>query len=71
MIIYRINVLSFFDEILSDKSYYLDIEYNPTLIKSKGETDRFLSRENAYKIVNNYWEDTPLNNYLGYLIIPD
>lgn len=69
IIIYRINVLGFGGQIISDKIYDLDTIYCPILLKNKNPEDIFLSREEAYKIVNNYWEDTVINKYLGYLII--
>ncbi|PJI06558.1 MULTISPECIES: hypothetical protein [Clostridium] len=66
IVICKVATLAPFKQIITDKSYELDIEYSVMGKKHKG---KFASRYDAYALVRKYWINNASNNHLGYLKI--
>lgn len=58
--IYKVATLAPFKVPLSDSSYKLDIEYLPEL----KDTKKFLNRDEAYRLVNEYWKANKYEKYM-------
>lgn len=60
IVIHKIATLAPFKRIISDRSYNLDIKYLPELINK----EKFLNRNEAYRLVKKYWKNNHCTNYM-------